>query len=111
MLTAIIYGLATAVPIAIGAAVGLRWDLPARLLATLIAFGAGTMIAAVSSELFQPAFAQAGIGLAGPALFLGTAVYVLADHLVETRLSSSAIGPCSGSSSTACPRTRPSVCR
>ncbi|WP_168703675.1 ZIP family metal transporter [Gordonia paraffinivorans] len=93
MLTAIIYGLATAVPIAIGAAVGLRWDLPARLLATLMAFGAGTMIAAVSSELFQPAFAQAGIGLAGPALFLGTAVYVLADHLVETRLSSSAIGP------------------
>ncbi|MEO9330068.1 ZIP family metal transporter [Gordonia aurantiaca] len=93
MLTAILYGLATAVPIAIGAAVGLRWELPARLLATLMAFGAGTMIAAVSTELFEPAFRQAGIGLAGLALVLGTAVYVIANRLVETRLSSSAIGP------------------
>ncbi|GAC55371.1 MULTISPECIES: ZIP family metal transporter [Gordonia] len=93
MPTALLYGLVTAVPIAIGAAIGLRWDLPSRVLATLMAFGAGTMIAAVSTELFVPAFKQAGIGLAGATLFLGTAVYVVADHLVETRLGSRAIGP------------------
>ena len=54
MLTAVLYGLGTALPLVIGAAVGLRWSLPGRVLAALMAFGAGTMIAAVSSELFEP---------------------------------------------------------
>jgi len=93
MLTAVLYGLATAIPIAVGAAIGLRWTLPAPILASLMAFGAGTMIAAVSTELFEPAFVQAGTGLASVALFCGTAVYVVADRLVETRLASSAVGP------------------
>ncbi|WP_137811061.1 MULTISPECIES: ZIP family metal transporter [Gordonia] len=93
MLTAVLYGLATAIPIAVGAAIGLRWDLPNPILATLMAFGAGTMIAAVSTELFEPAFTQAGTGVAAVALFSGTAVYVVADRLVETKLGSTAIGP------------------
>jgi zinc transporter ZupT len=93
MLTAVLYGLATAVPIAIGAAIGIRWNLPNPVLATLMAFGAGTMIAAVTNELFEPAYVQAGTLLASIALFCGTAVYVVADRVVETRLGSAAIGP------------------
>ncbi|WP_238419482.1 ZIP family metal transporter [Gordonia sp. 'Campus'] len=93
MLTAVLYGLATAVPIAIGAAIGIRWNLPNPVLATLMAFGAGTMIAAVTNELFEPAYVQAGTLLASIALFCGTAVYVVADRVVETKLGSAAIGP------------------
>ncbi|WP_439028782.1 ZIP family metal transporter [Gordonia terrae] len=93
MLTAVLYGLATAVPIAIGAAIGIRWNLPSPVLATLMAFGAGTMIAAVTNELFEPAYVQAGTLLASIALFCGTAVYVVADRVVETKLGSAAVGP------------------
>ncbi|MFC7958616.1 ZIP family metal transporter [Rhodococcoides kroppenstedtii] len=93
MLTAVLYGLGTALPLVIGAAVGLRWSLPQRVLAALMAFGAGTMIAAVSSELFEPAFRQAGIVVSGLALIAGAGVYVGANHLIENRLGPAAIGP------------------
>lgn len=93
MLTAVLYGLGTALPLVVGAAVGLRWSLPQRVLAALMAFGAGTMIAAVSSELFEPAFTQAGIVVSGLALIAGAGVYVGANHLIENRLGPAAIGP------------------
>lgn len=92
MVTALWYGLGTAIPLLIGAAIGLRWNLPRPLLASLMAFGAGTMIAAVSSELFEPAFQQAGAVLAGVSLFAGAGVYVVASHLIERKLGAAAIG-------------------
>lgn len=92
MLKALLYGLGTALPLIFGAAIGLRWTLPRPLLATLMAFGAGTMIAAVSSELFEPAFRVGGALVAGLALFLGAGVYVVANHVIETRLGPAAIG-------------------
>ncbi|PXX65151.1 ZIP family zinc transporter [Nocardia tenerifensis] len=92
MLIALLYGLGTAVPLVVGAAIGLRWTLPRPLLASLMAFGAGTMIAAVSNELFEPAFHQAGAFIAALALFAGAGLYVVANHLIETRLGAGAIG-------------------
>ncbi|MFD6463650.1 ZIP family metal transporter, partial [Streptomyces roseolus] len=52
----------------------------------------GTMIAAASSELFEPAFHQAGVWIAGAALFAGAGIYVVANHLIEARLGAAAIG-------------------
>ncbi|SEC59132.1 ZIP family metal transporter [Rhodococcus koreensis] len=92
MLTATLYGLGTAVPLLIGAVVGLRYDLPRPVLAALMAFGAGTMVAAVSTELFQPAFETEGIWTAGAALFTGALVYVVADRLIEQKLGAAAFG-------------------
>ncbi|MEN0136374.1 MAG: ZIP family metal transporter [Rhodococcus sp. (in: high G+C Gram-positive bacteria)] len=92
MLTATLYGLGTAVPLLIGAVVGLRYDLPRPVLAALMAFGAGTMVAAVSTELFQPAFETEGIWTAGTALFAGALVYVVADRLIEQKLGAGALG-------------------
>lgn len=89
---AALYGVGTAAPLVVGAAIGLRWSLPKKLLAAMMAFGAGTMIAAVSSELFAPAFAVAGIAVAGAALFAGAGVYVGANHVIENKLGPSAIG-------------------
>jgi len=92
MLEAFLYGLGTAVPLVLGAAVGLRWGLPKKVLAALMAFGAGTMIAAVSSELFEPAFGELGAVRAGGALLAGAAVYVVANHLIENKLGAASLG-------------------
>lgn len=92
MLEAFLYGLGTAAPLVLGAAVGLRWRLPKKRLAALMAFGAGTMIAAVSSELFEPAFREVGAFRAGGALLAGAAVYVVANHLIENKLGAASLG-------------------
>ncbi|MGC4988919.1 ZIP family metal transporter [Nocardia salmonicida] len=92
MSTALLYGLGTVIPLLIGVAIGLRWTLPEPVLAAMMAFGAGTMIAAVSQELFAPAFDRDGPLIAGVALFAGAGVYVVADHLIENRLGPAAIG-------------------
>ncbi|MBF6321393.1 ZIP family metal transporter [Nocardia cyriacigeorgica] len=90
--TALLYGLGTAVPLVLGAVIGLRWSLPKPVLASLMAFGAGTMIAAVTNELFEPAFVEAGAWIAGFALFAGATVYVVANRVIEQRLGPTAIG-------------------
>jgi len=92
VLTAWLYGLATAIPLVLGAAIGLRWTLPKSVLAGLMAFGAGTLVAAVSEELFGPAFDSMTPALAGAALLAGATVYVVASHLIDTRLGASAVG-------------------
>ena len=92
MTKALLYGLATALPLVIGAAIGLRWRIPRPVLAALMAFGAGTMIAAASTELFEPAFHAVAAWHAGLALMAGAGTYVLADHLIERRLGTAAVG-------------------
>lgn len=92
MLTALLFGVGSVLPLVIGAAVGLRWKLPPRVLAALMAFGAGTLIAAASNELFEPAFGEVGALPAGAALLAGALVYVVADHLLENRLGPRALG-------------------
>jgi ZIP family zinc transporter len=92
VVTALLYGLGAAVPLVVGAAIGLRWTLPRALLAGLMAFGAGTLVAAVSEELFGPAFTSMTPALAGVSLLAGAAVYVIASHLIDTRLGASAVG-------------------
>lgn len=92
VLIALLYGLATAVPLVLGAWIGLRWNIPRRVLAGLMAFGAGTLVAAASEELFGPAFESMSPGIAGLALIGGAAVYVVASHLIDTRLGAASVG-------------------
>lgn len=92
MTTALLYGIGTALPLVVGAAVGLRWRLPPRVLAALMAFGAGTLIAAASSELFGPAFDEIGALRSGAALLAGALVYVVAAHMLANRLGPASLG-------------------
>jgi ZIP family zinc transporter len=57
-----------------------------------MAFGAGTMIAAVSSELFEPAFNEVGAAKASVALLAGAFVYVGCDKLIEDKLGPASLG-------------------
>jgi ZIP family zinc transporter len=92
LIKALLFGIGSALPLVVGAAVGLRWRLPDRALAALMAFGAGTLVAAAAEELFGPAFERAGALPAGAALMAGAAVYVVADHLLDNRLGPKALG-------------------
>ncbi len=92
MIKALLYGLATALPLVIGAGIGLRWRIPRPVLAALMAFGAGTMIAAASTELFEPAFHTVAAWHAGVALMAGAGVYAVASHLLDTRLGKASVG-------------------
>ena len=92
VLRALLFGIGTAAPLVVGAAIGLRWTLPKRVLAALMAFGAGTMVAAASEELFGPAFEVGPVVLVGAALLAGATVYVVANHQLESRFGVAAAG-------------------
>jgi ZIP family zinc transporter len=89
---ALLYGLATALPLVLGAVIGLRFQVPRPLLAALLAFGAGTMISAASEELFTPAFEEVGSLQAGGALLAGALTYVVGAHLLDRRFGVAAVG-------------------
>lgn len=89
---AFLFGVATAIPLVAGAAFGMKWRLPTRVLGGLMAFGAGTMLAAVGEELFGPAFAGDGPAYASVALLAGALTYVIADRALEQRLPAGAAG-------------------
>ncbi len=57
-----------------------------------MAFGAGTLVAAVSEELFGPALESMTPALAGASLLAGASVYVVSAHLIDTRLGATAVG-------------------
>ncbi len=82
---ALLLGLVTVVPLALGSLLGASRDIPPRLLATVLAFGAGTMIASVSIGLFEPAAEELGGAWAGLALFAGTATFVLGTRAIDHR--------------------------
>lgn len=76
-------GAITAVPLLLGALAGIARPIPKPVMATVLAFGAGTLIASVSDGLFGPAFKELGGLKAALALLLGTATFVLANQLLD----------------------------
>lgn len=82
---AFLLGLATVVPLLVGALVGVARPIPKGPLATVLAFGAGTMIASVSIGLFLPATEDLGSVAAPLALFAGTATFVVGTRLIDHR--------------------------
>ncbi len=92
MLTTVIYAAGASLPLVAGAAVGVRWEPPRRLIASALAFAAGALIVSASFELFEPAFEQGGAWRAGTAFALGALVFVVADTYLDKRTAGSAAG-------------------
>lgn len=85
MIQALLLGVATALPLAFGALLGIWRPLAKPVLATVLAFGAGTLIASVGEGLFRPAFDELGGLTAAAALLLGTVTFVGASRVVDRR--------------------------
>lgn len=83
MFEAFAWGLAGASSLLIGAVVGLAFDLPSKLIGLVLAFGAGTLISAVSFELTEEAYALGGADVVALGLALGALAYFAGDVLIE----------------------------
>ena len=80
MWTALVMGLLASSAFPIGVAIGLLFDLPRRLLAGIIAFGAGVLlVVALTSELMTEATEGGYVGWAIAGLLTGCLIYVVLD--------------------------------
>ncbi len=71
----------------IGAAVALIWDIPRTIVAAIMAFGAGVMLATLALELVAESREAAGIRPVVIGFGVGAVLYVGGDRLVERLLS------------------------
>ena len=92
MLTAILFGVAASSALVIGAIVGSLWDPPREVTGVLLAFASGALISALAFELFEEAYQLGGAARSGLALLAGAAAFVIADTLLDRRVTGKA-GP------------------
>jgi zinc transporter, ZIP family len=83
MVTAAIYGLLASSSFVIGVLLGLATRPPRRLLAAVIAFGAGVLVSALTFDLMGEAFERETGAYAITGFLLGAVIYVLADAGLE----------------------------
>ncbi|MDY0908479.1 zinc permease [Microbacterium sp. CFBP9034] len=83
MWTALLFGAIASSALIIGAAIGIWFRLPKRLLAMLLAFAAGALITALSFELFEDSYERGGIWLAAIGLLVGAVVFTVLSALLD----------------------------
>jgi zinc transporter, ZIP family len=81
--TAFLYGLIASSGFLIGVTIGLFASPPRRVLAAVVAFGAGTLVCALTFELMEEAFETGTTAWSLGGFLLGAAVYVLLDQGLE----------------------------
>jgi ZIP family zinc transporter len=81
-LAAGLWGLFAGSALLLGAAVGYFINLPQRLIAAIMAFGAGTLISALSFELMDEAFKKGGFDATAIGFVGGAAIYTAANWLL-----------------------------
>lgn len=79
MIQALLYGLLASSAFPIGVALGLTTRIPRRVLASVVAFGAGVLVVALSSELMAEAVEEGSVPFAMGGLLAGTILYILID--------------------------------
>ncbi len=84
MVSPLVFGVAASLPLVVGAALGAYWGPPKQVTATGLAFASGALIIALAFELFEPAFSQAGLPVAGGGLLAGAVVFTLVDWALQT---------------------------
>lgn len=89
MLTALLLGLLASSAFPIGVALGLFFDLPKRAVAAVVAFGAGVLVVALTSELMAEAVEQGSTLWAMLGLVSGSLVYIVIDQALERQAAKS----------------------
>jgi ZIP family zinc transporter len=77
VLQAVLFGIVASSPLVLGAVLGLRFRLPERLLASVLAFAAGALITALAFELFEDSYEQGGLWRAGIGMAAGAVVFTV----------------------------------
>jgi ZIP family zinc transporter len=75
MTDALVFGVLASSALVIGAVLGTRIKLPARVLSMVLAFASGALITALSFELFEDSHEKGGTWRAGIGLLAGAAVF------------------------------------
>jgi ZIP family zinc transporter len=83
MTQALLFGLLASSAFPIGVALGLLFNLPKRLVAGVIAFGAGVLVVALTGELMAEAVEEGSVGWAMSGLFTGAIIYILMDLVLD----------------------------
>jgi ZIP family zinc transporter len=81
-LEATFWGFVGGAALVMGAAVGYLVAVPNRIVAGVMAFGSGVLISALSFELVEEAYGEAGLGATVTGFLLGAAVYAAANRLL-----------------------------
>lgn len=94
MTEALLMGVVVAVPLLVGALVAISRPVGQHVVATVLAFASGAMMAAVAFELVAEADRTASLPVVAGALFGGALTYVVVDRSVEHRFPArTAVGP------------------
>lgn len=83
MSNALLFAAGASSALVAGAAAGVRWEPPAKLLAALMAFAAGALTAALAYELFEVSFERGGSVRSAVGLFLGATAFIGLDTLLD----------------------------
>jgi zinc transporter, ZIP family len=83
MAESLVFGAIASSALIIGALIGVRFDLPKRILAILLSFAAGALITALSFELFEDAYERGGLWRAVIGLFVGAVVFTVLSALLD----------------------------
>lgn len=81
------WGLLAGAALALGAAIAWLVRVPQRLIAAVMAFGAGVLISELAFELMDEAYRRGGLGSTGAGFVGGAAVYTLANWMLAARVA------------------------
>ncbi len=76
------WGFVSGGALVLGAAVGYFIAVPSRVVAGVMAFGSGVLISALSFELMEVAFKEAGLTATATGFLIGAAIYAAANRLL-----------------------------
>jgi zinc transporter, ZIP family len=80
---ALLWGLVGGAALLLGSGMAWRWDVPAKVVSTVMAFGAGVLISALSFGLVGEAVEGGGLGPTVAGFLLGAVVFVAANALLS----------------------------
>lgn len=87
---ALLFGIAASSALVLGGGLGAAWQAPRWLTGVLLAFASGTLLAALSFELFPEAVALSGLWPSGAGLLAGGAVFVVLNTLLDAQAAPAA---------------------